>query len=312
VSALPPAGITRIWRPGRPVALTATIGIFRHGPRDPAYQLAPDGSHWRASRTPIGPSTLRVVCRPADGEVEGTAWGAGAQWALDTLPRLLGDEDDPSGFEPRHELVREAARRFAGWRVPRSGLVMESLVPAAVEQVVTGHEAFASWRVLLLRYGVPAPGPGADRGMRVPPTAKEWAALPSWEWLRAGVDPARSAVVVRAASVAGRLEATVGRPGQDAERVLRAVPGVGVWTAAEVRQRAHGDADAVSFGDYHLARNVGYALFGEQIDDDALAELLEPYRPHRYRVQRLLELTGIQRPRRGARMAPRTHLPNGR
>ena len=76
-----------------------------------------------------------------------------------------------------------------------------------------------------------------------------------------------------------------------------------------MRSRALGDADAVSFGDYHVAKDVGWALTGEAIDDDALAELLEPYRPHRYRVQRLLELTGIQRPRRGPRMTPRTHLP---
>jgi 3-methyladenine DNA glycosylase/8-oxoguanine DNA glycosylase len=225
------------------------------------------------------------------------------------MPRLLGAEDDPTGFEPRHDLVRAAARRFAGWRVPRSGLVLESLAPAAVEQLVTGQEAFGSWRRLLLRFGQPAPGPVEALGLRVPPMAQEWAGIPSWEWLRAGVDPARSAVVVRAASVVRRLEATFGRPGPEAERVLRAIPGVGVWTAAEVRQRAHGDADAVSFGDYHLARNVGYALLGAEIDDDALAELLEPYRPHRYRVQRLLELTGIQRPRRGPRMTSRTHLP---
>ena len=32
-------------------------------------------------------------------------------------------------------------------------------------------------------------------------------------------------------------------------------------------------------------------------------------RGHRYRVQRLLELAGAMRPRKGARMAPRTHLP---
>ncbi len=43
-----------------------------------------------------------------------------------------------------------------------------------------------------------------------------------------------------------------------------------------------------------------------------LAELLEPYRGHRYRVQRLLELDGHFRPRRGPRMSPRTHLPTGR
>jgi 3-methyladenine DNA glycosylase/8-oxoguanine DNA glycosylase len=93
------------------------------------------------------------------------------------------------------------------------------------------------------------------------------------------------------------------------DRLLRSLPGIGVWTSAETRSRAHGDADAVSFGDYHIAKNVGYALTGEAVDDDGLAELLEPYRPHRYRVQRLVELARAGRPRRGARMAPRTHLP---
>ena len=72
---------------------------------------------------------------------------------------------------------------------------------------------------------------------------------------------------------------------------------------------ALGDPDAVAFGDYHVARNIGWALIGEEIGDDQLAELLEPYRGHRYRVQRLLELAGIGHPRRGARMSPRTHLP---
>ena len=52
------------------------------------------------------------------------------------------------------------------------------------------------------------------------------------------------------------------------------VPGVGVWTAAETAHRALGDADAVSFGDYHVAKNVGWALTGEAVDDDGMAELL--------------------------------------
>jgi 3-methyladenine DNA glycosylase/8-oxoguanine DNA glycosylase len=304
--------LSRTWRPGRPVAVGAIMGIYRHGGNDPAYQRDSDGTIWRTCRTPIGPATMTVTPRPADDEVEAQAWGPGAEWALEGLPRLLGDEDDPSGFEPRHDLVRQALRRFPSWRVPRSGLVLESLAAAAIEQVVTGQEAFRGWRTLLLRHGEPAPGPGAARRMRVTPSPEQWAAIPSWEWLRAGIDPRRSKVVIRSAQAAGRLEATVGLPGTEAERVLRAVPGVGVWTAAEVRQRAHGDADAVSFGDYHVAKDIGWGLLGEEIDDDGLAELLEPYRPHRYRVQRLLELAGIQRPRRGPRMAPRTHLPTRR
>jgi 3-methyladenine DNA glycosylase/8-oxoguanine DNA glycosylase len=308
----PAEGALRHWRSSRPLSLGATIGILRHGPGDPCYQRDSDGTIWRACRTPVGPVTLRLSVQPADGAVEAEAWGAGADWVLDGLPQLLGEDDDARGFEPRHDLIRQAVKRFPGWRMPRSGLVLESLAAAAIEQVVTGQEAFRGWRLILLRHGEIAPGPGADRGLRVTPTPQGWAAIPSWEWLQAGIDPRRSKVVIRAAGVAGRLEQTVGLPGPEAERVLRGVPGVGVWTAAEVRQRAHGDADAVSFGDYHVAKDIGFALLGEEIDDAGLAELLEPYRPHRYRVQRLLELAGIHRPRRGPRMTPRTHLPTRR
>ncbi|MGL5852244.1 MAG: DNA-3-methyladenine glycosylase 2 family protein, partial [Phycicoccus sp.] len=90
---------------------------------------------------------------------------------------------------------------------------------------------------------------------------------------------------------------------------LTALPGVGHWTWAEVAQRALGLADEVSFGDYHVAKDVTWALTGTPGDDTAMAELLEPYTGHRYRVQRLLELGGHHRPRRGPRMAPRVHLP---
>ncbi|MGH3354881.1 MAG: DNA-3-methyladenine glycosylase family protein, partial [Nocardioidaceae bacterium] len=261
-------------------------------------------------RTPDGPGTLRLRSAPADGEVRAAAWGPGGRWLLDRVPSMLGAGDDPTGFRPAHPRLADALRRHPGWRVTSTGLVFEAVVAAAIEQKVTGHEAWRGWRLLLRRFGEPAPGPGEGRGMRVLPTPARVRMIPSWEWLRCHVDPARSKVVVRAARVADALERTVGQPVEEVERALRSLPGVGVWTAAEVRQRAHGDADAVSFGDYHVAKNVGWALTGQPVDDDGLAELLEPYRPHRYRVQRLLELTGAGAPRRGPRMPSRRHLPH--
>ena len=82
------------------------------------------------------------------------------------------------------------------------------------------------------------------------------------------------------------------------------LPGVGEWTAAETAQRAFGDADALSVGDYHLAKVVGWSLLGRPIDDAAMVELLEPMRPHRHRAVRLLEVSGLARnPRFGARQA---------
>jgi 3-methyladenine DNA glycosylase/8-oxoguanine DNA glycosylase len=184
---------------------------------------------------------------------------------------------------------------------------MESLVPTIIEQKVTGQEAFAAFRRLVRRYGERAPGPDLD--LWVQPDATTLRMIPSWEWLRLPVDGGRSRPLVAAASVASSLERAGALPPAEFDRRLRTVPGLGVWTSAEVRSRALGDADAVSFGDYHIAKDVGWALTGQEVDDDGLAELLEPYRPHRYRVQRLVELAGLSRPRRGPRMAPRRHLP---
>ncbi|MDQ4084492.1 MAG: DNA-3-methyladenine glycosylase 2 family protein [Actinomycetota bacterium] len=303
------AASTRRWRPDSPCDAAATLSALRRGSGDPTYQLDRDGSIWRAARTPQGPVTLHLRTDRRAGEVCGSAWGPGAEWMLDRMPAMLGAADDPDGFVPAHPLLLEARRRRPGWRVPATGLVLEALVAAALEQKVTGQEAWYGWRCLLRRFGEPAPGPGEARRMRVLPTPSDLRRIPSWEWLRCRVDPARSRVVVTAARVADSLERTVGMPHDETERRLRSLPGVGVWTAAEVRQRAHGDPDAVSFGDYHVAKNVGWALTGERVDDDGLADLLAPYRPHRYRVQRLLELAGVGAPRRGPRMAPRTHLP---
>ncbi len=303
-----PAG-TRVLRTSRPVPLGAVLGVFRRGGGDPTSRRDAQGGWWFAWRTPDGPVTLRIAGTPLAGEVTATAWGDGAPWMLEQVPDLLGEHDDAEGFTTHHAPVADAWRSFRAWRVPRSGLVVQALVPAVIEQKVTGQESFGGYRRLVRRFGEPAPGPGAALGLVVPPDARGWASVPSWEWLRAGVDPARSRTVVRAVRHAGRLEECVGLDPDVARSRLQSLPGVGRWTWAEVAQRALGLPDEVSFGDYHVAKDIGWALTGAPVDDDGLAELLAPYAGHRYRVQRLLELAGAFRPRRGPRMAPRTHLP---
>jgi 3-methyladenine DNA glycosylase/8-oxoguanine DNA glycosylase len=299
--------LTRTWRPGWDCPVAAVLAQHRRGPGDPTYRIDERGTHWRGIRTPEGPATLAVTERR--GEVDATAWGAGAGWVLESLPAMLGADDDVAGFEPRHPLVAEAWRRHSGWRLGRTGLVLEALVPAILEQKVTGQEAFAGFRTLVHRYGDRAPGAGRERRLWVQPDAATLQKVPSWEWLKLHVDPARLRALVGAARVAGSMERLAGLSGEEADRRLRSLPGIGVWTSAEVRQRALGDADAVSFGDYHVAKDVGWALTGSPVDDEGLADLLEPWRPHRGRVPALLGAAGIRRPRRGPRMAPRTHLP---
>ncbi len=252
---------------------------------------------------------MRIGRRAHLAEIHLEAWGPGAEWALDNAPALLGADDDLGAFEASDERVRAAWLQNPHWRVTKTGLVMEALVAAVIEQKVTGLEAWHGWKLLVRRFGTPAPGPGSDRGMWCMPDAAVLVRVPSWEWLRCHIDGLRSDTIVRAARVARSLERSVGLPMDVVDRRLRSLPGVGGWTAAEVRQRAFGDADAVSFGDYHVAAHVGYALTGAATDDNRLAELLEADRPHRYRVQHVVTTRMSGPPRRGPRMAPRTHLP---
>ena len=297
-------GLLREWRPSWPVSLGATLGGLRRGSADPTYRRTPDGALWRTMRTPDGPATQRLSI--GDGVVSSTAWGPGAAWATERLPRILGRDDDVSGFDAsRHRLVAEQWRRVgAGMRVPSVGVVLEVLVAAVLEQRVTGLEARRAWRWLLTTYGEPAPGPAPD-GMRVFPAAQVVAGIPSWEWHRTGVEAARADTVMRAVSHAGRLEECVGLPVDAARARMQAIRGIGVWTSAEVAARSLGDADAVSYGDFHVAKNVVYALTGETDGtDERLAEVLEPWVGHRGRVVRLVELTGISRPARGPRYSP--------
>ncbi|QLH22207.1 DNA-3-methyladenine glycosylase [Streptomyces sp. Rer75] len=293
----------RVWVPSCAYDLARNLGVLQRGPGDPAFRVDAEGAFWRASRTPAGPGTLRIA-RDGNG-VEARAWGPGAEWLLDHLPSLLGDDDDPSAFTPRHRLVHEAHRRNPGLRLIRTGLVLESLIPSILEQKVTSDEAYRAWRLLLQRHGEPAPGP-MER-LRVMPDPRTWALIPSWEWHRAGVDGKRSATILRAVRVARRMEEAAAMDLDAASQRLQLVPGIGPWTAAETLQRSNGTPDAITVGDLHLPRMVGYALTGERgTDDAAMLELLAPYAGQRHRAARLILLSGrAAMPRRAPRFSVR-------
>ena len=277
-----------------PVSPGHTLAPQRRGPGEPCFQIV-DGAIWRTSLQATGPVTARIA-RESPDTVHCQAWGPGAEEFVANLPALLGADDDAAGFTPTHPTVAAAARRVPHLRIGRTGRVLEALIPAVLEQRVPGADSFRSWRLLVTRFGMPAPGP-APEVMRVPPAPGEWRRIPSWEYHRANVDPGRMRTLVGCAARAEALERQTDRS------VLTTLPGVGVWTAAETAQRAFGDADALSVGDYHLAAMIGETLLGHRIDDDAMVDLLEPMRPHRYRVVRLLEVSGLARlSRRGPRL----------
>lgn len=300
----PPVALERIFRPRRPVDLRLTLGLVA---RPSTMLVGPDGV-WRATRTPEGPATLSLRAAYG-GALHARAWGEGAEWALSHVPDLVGDTDDIDDFRPPPgTLVGELAKRFRGMRIPRTRAVFEMLVPAVLEQKVIGKEARRAYSGLVRRHGEPAPGPAGvvPPRLRLLPTPRAIAGLPSYAFHPLGVEQKRSDTVRLVARNAARVEECAILPMTLAYERLCALPGIGRWTAAEVAIVALGDSDAVSVGDYHLPNLVSWALAGEpRGTDDRMLELLEPFRGHRGRVVRLLERGIGHAPRYGPRLALR-------
>ena len=285
------AQVRSAFETSRPLDLVSTLAPIGLG----QSLRIDDTDAWRATRTPEGPATIHL--RLAAGTIVVEAWGPGAGWASTRAASLCGEQDDATGFQPRHRLIADLHRRHPGLRLPRTQAVFEALLPAVLEQKVTTTEAKAGYRALIEALGEPAPGP---LGLKVPPSPQVLARTPYWAFHRFGVERRRAEVIIRAARSANRLEETTTMDLVSAYRRLEAFPGVGPWTAAKVALVALGDPDAVPVGDYHLPHTVGYALEGTpRSTDERMLQLLDPYRGHRARVIRLLMISGIGAPRFG-------------
>lgn len=285
------------------MSIGLSLRTLRHGPRDPSIRVR-DAEAWWTTRTGSGPATVHL--EQTDSEIRATAWGPGAEHALGSMPGLVGARDDLDGWEPgRVGLVADLDRRFGGLRMISTGAVLDTAVPTVLEQKVTSEEAHAAWVRMVFAWGERAPGPSDGPTLWLRPAPVRLAGAPYHAYHRFGVERRRADVVRALASRAARVEeaARLGRSGGRAR--LEAFPGVGAWTSAKVAAVAWADADAVAVGDYHLPGIVVHALTGLRGgDDEAMLELLEPFRPHRGRAARLLKMSGLGPPRR----APRARL----
>ena len=273
-----------------------TEAIEVSGPLDLRRTLRPLGGTvdadgwWRGFRTPSGEVTLNLHRRRPE-ILEARAWGRGAEWALGMLTAISGLDDDPAGFATEDPIIHHLHRRHQGWRFARTGLVLDALVEAVVAQKVTSTEAKRSMRGLQRAFSESAPGP--KKGLRLPPDPEQLAAAPYYRLHEVGIEKARADILRRVSSNRLRIEAM----GDDvtatvAER-LASVRGVGRWTIAKTLAISHGDPDQVAVGDFHHKHIVVYHLTGRpRGTDEEMLQLLEPFRPHRGRVVRLLHTLG--------------------
>ncbi|MGH2756082.1 MAG: DNA-3-methyladenine glycosylase family protein [Actinomycetota bacterium] len=293
---------TRTFRCAGEVDVRLTCRELSHGGGDPTITFGPGGVT-RSTTTPEGPATIQLI-NVDRTTVTARAWGAGGDWALAHAPELVGAGDHPEDFRPAHPGLRYLQRRMSGMRFTRSLAVVEALVPTILEQKVTSGEAHHSYRRLVMRYGEPAPGPF---GLRLPPAPGVLSRLPYEEFHPLGIERRRAETIRSVCSRATPLEQISTMAPRDALARLTAMPGIGLWSAANVMQLATGDADAVLVGDFHLPHAVAWFLAGEaRASDERMLELLEPYRGQRARAIRLIAYSG----RRAPKFGPRNRLRN--
>ena len=295
------AHVTRSIPIEEPYDLAGTLFPLRRGTGDPTMRIE-ERLAWRAARTPDGPVTL--LLEQMSGAVRATAWGAGAAWALEHAPGLIGAEDEVSAFVVHDDVMARMWKEHRSVRLTRALDVVRTLVAAILEQKVVGMEARRAWRRMTIALSEPAPGEG---GLMLPPDPAAVAEVPYYRFHPWGVERRRAEVIRAVCARAASLEALADVPFDEARRRLEAMPGIGPWTAAEVMRLSFGDPDAVSVGDYHVPDIVAWALAREERGtDERMLELLEPYRGQRGRVQVLLERSHIAPPAYGPRMEARS------
>ena len=274
-------------------AFESTLRFQRIGRRDPTFHLT-DSDAFRAWRTPTGPATLHV--RDTGTILKAQAWGPGAQWAIDHADRLLGLKDDPGVFRPEHPKLARLVQVHHGLLLSDCADLVGSLLRVSVQQLWTWQEAASSWRKIHDHLGEPAPGPAP---LRMLPPYDILARQPSWKLQSAGLPEKRAATFLRIAQAAHRLQEAYNLQRNQRLRIMQSLPGVGAWTAESVLGMHLGDPDALPPGDVHLPRTVRFAMTGEdaRTSDDEMFEMLEPFRPNRFRVMRLIYAAKLTPPR---------------
>ncbi len=291
-----------------PLRSVVTTMVRPRGPRFHARHLR---------RFPVralrgGPDGLGVVyaLRPEGIEITILARGACSEedtaWALDAARGMAALDDDPTEFfevARQHPLVERLARRF-DCRLPKTTTVFESFARVVIEQLVTTEEAHASTRRLFGHAGRLVEG----TRLRAPPTPSEVLGVAPWKLHAFGIGIRRVRTLREGARRGAALERLRAIDPALAVEKIQSLPGVGPWTANGVARSALGWSDAVPVADFHAHYVITRALTGEEGDDQRMLEVLEPFRPHRARVARLVMIGEVYASLPGVHPRPRPRI----
>lgn len=278
-------------------AIAGCLSAYRFGRNDPTTRLEAS-EFWRASFTPDGPATLRIVWN--NDTIDAEAWGDGREWMLQRVAAMTGALDPGFEFVNAHPAVLCAQRNHPHVRFGASQMLFHELLPTILGQRITAGEAVRQWHRLCRKLGERAPGPYL--GLVLPPSPAALAGRPAWWFHPHGVEAKRAETLRAVGKHAEKLWGWAELALPDLAAKLGLLPGVGPWTIGSVMASAVADPDAVAVGDFHLKNVVSFNLAGEpRGTDERMLELLAPYAGQRGRVVRLLLLDGVRPPAFGPR-----------
>lgn len=231
-----------------------------------------DRNGWIAVRPPLD-NALHVEVSPS------------LQPALDELrPRLrrLFDLDAElaiiESHLARHPVLRELLMRTPGLRVPGTFDGFELTLRAILGQQITVKAATTIFGRFVETFGEPLDTPFAGLD-RLAPTAGDIASASLQQLIDRGLTRKRAETVgfVARAIAEGSVRFDFSMDAAEVRRRLRAIPGIGPWTAEYVAIRALGDPDGFPSSDLGLMRALKVTKPAEL---EALSAEWQPFRAY--------------------------------
>jgi AraC family transcriptional regulator of adaptative response / DNA-3-methyladenine glycosylase II len=247
----------------------------------PGVEAVEDGTYRRTIVLGEASGTLRVSAEPRALRVDVALPATDRLFEVAARVRRMFDLDaDPERIAAelrRDALLASRFRRRPGLRLPGAWDPFECAVRAIVGQQVTVRAATTIAGRIAEAFGRPL----ADGGGPVRIVFPDARALREAPLERAGVIAARAeAIRALAATVAdGTLALDGTLATEDAVDRLRALPGIGDWTAQYIALRALGEPDAFPAGDLGLRKAAGNGA--GPLSEQALLARAEAWRPWR-------------------------------
>ncbi len=266
----------------------------------PGVEHVGEGRYARAMRTPVGsPMVIELEPDPTEPVVSLRVSGGGddvplLESVVQASRRLFDLDADPEAIDDalaEDPVLCSAVRSAPGTRLPGTTDGFELAVRAIVGQQVSVAGARTTLGRIAERAGQPLWTPEGPI-VRLFPTAERLAEAPREVF---GMPGARAAAIVALARAVadGELDLSGTADREPTIERLRAIAGIGEWTAAYVAMRALRDPDAFPAGD--LGVRHGFESLGLAHDPGAIRAYAERWRPWRaYAAMHLWHLERVR------------------